>query len=53
MFQQNISTDNSIYYNHFKKKIHGKGGRVGRGSVYPFGLGVQTATWLLDVFLES
>ena len=26
MFQQNISTDDSIYYNHFKKKkIHGKG----------------------------
>ena len=25
MFQQNISIDNSIYYNHFKKKIHGKG----------------------------
>ena len=26
MFQQNISTDDSIYYNHLKKKkIHGKG----------------------------
>ena len=40
MFQQNISTDNSIYDNHFKKKIHGTGGRVGKASVYPFGLGV-------------
>ena len=34
MFRQNISTDDSIYYNHFKKSP-GKGGTVGRGSVFP------------------
>ena len=36
MFRQNISTDDSIYYNHFKKSP-GKGETVGRGSVFPPG----------------
>ena len=26
MFQQNISTDDSIYYNHFQKRAMGRGG---------------------------
>ena len=35
MFQQNISTDDSIYYNHLKKKDPWEGGRMSRWSVYP------------------
>ena len=34
MFSQEFSTDHGIYYNHLRKS-HGKGGGVGRGSVYP------------------
>ena len=34
MFSQKFSTDHGIYYNHLRKS-HGKGGGVGRGSVYP------------------
>ena len=34
MFQQNISTDDNIYYNHFQKRA------MGDVPFIPFGLGV-------------
>ena len=44
MFQQKISTEDGIYFNHFRKRAMERGEGWVEVPFYPPGLGVQTAT---------
>ena len=59
MFQQNISTDNSIYYNHFKKRSIGRGEGWVEVPFIPSGLecnrlrGYWTSSWNLSATVSD